>query len=202
MIAFPLQWPAGWPREKGRMGQGHFYSTIYTLTFERARELLMRELRLLPAKGVVLSTNLPLRQDGFPYADSARKRMDDPGVAVYFTVKNKPMVMACDRYTDITANLRSLGLAIEALRQLERHGGGTMMERAFNGFSALPPPGKNEWRVVMGFTNETIVSVKAVEERYRALARERHPDAGGDNNLMAALNAARDAALNELKERA
>ena len=33
------------------------------------------------------------------------------------------MVMATDAFSNIAANVRSLGLAIEALRQLERHGG-------------------------------------------------------------------------------
>ena len=48
--------------------------------------------------------------------------------------------MACDRFDNAAANMRSLGLAIEAMRQLERHGVGTMMERAFTGFVALPAP--------------------------------------------------------------
>jgi hypothetical protein len=50
------------------------------------------------------------------------------------------MTMACDRFDNAAANMRSLGLAIEAMRQLERHGGGAMMEKAFSGFVALPPP--------------------------------------------------------------
>ena len=51
--------------------------------------------------------------------------------------------MAMDRFTSVAGNLRSLTLAIEAMRQLNRHGGGTMMERAFAGFVAIAPP---DWK--------------------------------------------------------
>ena len=47
--------------------------------------------------------------------------------------------MACDCFGSAAANMRLPGLAIEAMRRLER-GGGAMMERAFSGFAALPPP--------------------------------------------------------------
>lgn len=201
--AFPLAWPAGWPREKGKMGRGGFISGGSYISFDRAREKLMHELRLLRAKRPVISTNLPLRQDGMPYAGAATKTMQDPGVAVYFVLKERPLAMACDRYTDIAANMRSLGLAIDAMRQLERHGGGVMMERAFSGFAALPPPATaRPWREVLEIPNKVmpgIVTRDFVESRFRKLAIERHPDRGGSNDQMAELNAARDSALREVE---
>lgn len=39
-----------------------------------------------------------------------------------------------------------------------------------------------------------------VDDRYRALARERHPDQGGSDAMMAELNAARAAARRELTD--
>ena len=57
--------------------------------------------------------------------------------------------MARDAYKTVAGNMRSLTLAIEAMRQLERHGGSTMMERAFQGFAAIAPPDwKKPWREV------------------------------------------------------
>lgn len=141
--AFPLAWPDGWPvtPDWKRRKDHNFGSKVYgPLTFDRARRGLTDELQRLGARNVVLSTNLPIRQDGMPYAGAALKRMESPGVAVYFTLNKKPMVMAQDAYADIAANCRSLALAIDGMRQLERHGGGLMMERAFSGFAALPPP--------------------------------------------------------------
>ncbi|MGB1215516.1 MAG: hypothetical protein ACPG4X_19255, partial [Pikeienuella sp.] len=64
----------------------------------------------------------------------------DPGIAVYFTWKKRPYVMARDLFDRAEDNLRSLALAIEGMRQMQRHGGSHMMEKAFSGFAALPPP--------------------------------------------------------------
>ena len=62
ITAYPLQWPAGWPRT--RMPK---LSKFGNYTFEQARRELMRELNLLGARNVVISSNLRLRNDGFPY---------------------------------------------------------------------------------------------------------------------------------------
>jgi hypothetical protein len=40
----------------------------------------------------------------------------------------------------VAENMRSLALAIEGMRQVERHGGGFMLERAFTCFLAIAPP--------------------------------------------------------------
>jgi hypothetical protein len=159
----------------------------------RSRDQLVRELQLLPAQNVVISTNIALRQDGLPY--SVQKRIDDPGVAVYFTFKKKPMVMACDRYETVAGNLRSLGLAVDAMRQLDRHGGGTMMERAFQGFAAIAPPAwKKPWREVFGVKPDWRGDLTAL---YREKAKLRHPDSGGSDVLMAELNVAYEEAKRE-----
>lgn len=193
--AYPLSWPDGWPRtpasarEDSRLrfkGRGN-----QPVTLETARKALCNELAKLRASAVVISTNLPLRNDGFPRAEAARLRLDDPGAAIYFTLKKRPMVMACDRYDAPSANLRSVGLAIEAMRQLERHGGGAMMERAFAGFAALPPP-LDCWRI-LGLSPGS--DRATVEHQYRMLARDHHPDRGGSSARMAEINQARDMAL-------
>jgi hypothetical protein len=160
------------------------------VTLEVARRKLFAELDRLGVTGTVLSSNVPLRNDGAPRSDHARYRMDDPGVAIYFTLRGKPMAMACDRYDGPAANTRSLGLAIEAMRQLERHGGGTMMERAFTGFAALPPP-RSCWEI-LGVAPGA--SEDVIEQAFRSKAKAAHPDAGGSDSAMAELNRARDEA--------
>lgn len=193
--AFPLQWPDGWPRTRDyrREDDSRFGGRVYGLTMGRARDQLVDELARLGAKNVVISTNLALRQDGLPYA--SQKSIADPGVAVYFTLKNRPLVMARDNYKSIAGNMRSLCLAIEAMRQLERHGGSTMMERAFQGFAAIAPPDwKKPWREVFGVPSDWRGDIVA---KYREKARERHPDAGGNDTLMAELNVAYEEARKE-----
>lgn len=217
--AFPLQWPERWPRtpaaarEDSRYrfksgGSGTYYDGNYRsptpVTFDEAHKKLCAEMDRLGAANLVISTNLPLRNDGYPRADAARARIADPGVAIYFTLKGKQMAMACDRYDAPSANLRSLGLGVEAMRQLERHGGGAMMERAFAGFAALPPPGyKRPWREVMGFMDgrNHHMTREAIMAQYRLLAAVKHPDKGGTETAMSELNVARDDALREIAAR-
>src|SRR5882672_8726768 len=176
-VAFPLQWPQGWPRtpDYRRQSDRIFAGKIYgAVTMARAGEQLRSELRMLGAASTVISTNVALRQDGLPYSD--QRKLTEPGVAIYFQLKGKPMAMSSDRYNTVGGNMRSLALAIDAMRQLERHGGGTMMERAFTGFAALPPPNqvKRRWRDVFSVEDNWRGDLS---ERYRMLAKLRHPDA-------------------------
>lgn len=190
--AYPLQWPDGWPRTPPhRQSKSRF-----TVTFGVARDSLLSELRLLGARNVVLSTNLRLRGDGLPYADEARRRIDDPGAAVYFTLDGEPRVMARDLYWTVHENVHSIGHAIGHLRGLQRHGGDFMMKRAFAGFAALPAPGQADsqrwWKVLRVEPTATEAEIQAA---YRARAKELHSDAGGNDTAMAELNVARDTAL-------
>lgn len=187
---YPLHWPDGWPRTQwGHRGASRFGKTGANQIAE-----LQRELRLLGARNIVISSNVPVRQDGLPYSDAARRRYDDPGVAIYFTLKGKPLAMARDRYWTPWENMRSLVLAIDAIRSIERHGGATMMERAFSGFTALPAPDvPNHWSDILQVRRDA--SRDQIEANFRRLARDRHPDRGGSNEQMSELNRAREEAL-------
>lgn len=195
--AYPLSWPEGWPRTRNRK-RGKFGSN-----FGRSRDMLLNELRLLGvrAETVVVSSWLPLRRDGLPYAEQARRTLDDPGVAVYFTFKGKQMAMARDAYDTPFDNLHSLKIAIQHLRGLERHGGGTMMERAFSGFTTLAAPGATKhWREIIGVPPGVAVTREIVEQKYRERAKRAHPDAGGSEEQMAELNAAIAQARKEISQ--
>lgn len=192
-IAFPLQWPDGWPRTKAADRKSARFQTTWAKTLEK----LAREIKLLGGTPPIISSNVNLRRDGFPYADMAQDRIADPGVAVYFTMRNKPRVMARDAHPTMHENLHSLALTIEAMRAIERHGGALMMERAFEGFAALSTPGaKSWWRVLQVPAN---ASRDEIEFAYRRLARERHPDRGGSDAMMAELNAAREQGFKECR---
>lgn len=185
--SYPLHWPQGWdrtPLDKRKR------TSAFRTTFVKARQELWRELNLLGARYVVVSSWLPVRADGHPYADAARRKIEDPGVAVYFELNGRAMTMARDQYETVHDNLRSIGLAVEHLRGLERHGGGAMMERAFEGFAALPPP-KDCWTILGVAKNASSTEIR---EAYVRRAFQVHPDRGGDANAMAELNRARDAA--------
>jgi hypothetical protein len=156
--AYPLKWPDGWPRHKGsRDSDTRFKGPMFT--WDRVYRGLKEELTRIGAQNIVVSTNQPLRIDGAPYAQ--QRNIDDVGVAVYFTRNGKSLVMAQDRFWSIIGNMRSLTMAIEGLRQMERHGGAVMLERAFDGFAALPPP-EDCW-TILGIDKEVITRMRAKE---------------------------------------
>jgi len=193
--AYPLQWPEGWPRTPSyRRESDNRFGGRAGVTVGRARDQLMDELRRLGATDIVVSTNVPVKADGLLYADN--KRLDDPGIAIYFKFKRKSLVMARDVFVSVAGNLRTLGLAVEAMRQLERHGGSFMFEKAFTSFLAIAPPDwKKPWREVFGIKADWTGDITAL---YREKARIRHPDAGGNDTLMAELNVAYEEACREL----
>lgn len=186
--AYPLEWPTGWPRHKGQQdSDARFQGPTYR--WDRVYKALHEELRRIGAKNVVVSTNQPLRNDGAPYAQ--QRNIQDVGVAVYFTRGGKSLVMAQDRFWSVIGNMRSLTMAIEGLRQMERHGGAVMMERAFSGFTAIAPPDwKKPWREVFGLKPDWKGGVDELRALYREKAKLRHGDAGGNDSLMAELNVA------------
>lgn len=192
--SYPLAWPDNWPRTSEAARKS---GSAFKTTWDKARRNLGHELRLLGAQHVVVSSWLPLRLDGQPRSDHARMKIRDPGVAVYFEYRGRPMVMARDAYDNCFANLHSIGLAIEHLRGLERHGGAVMLERAFEGFAALPPPAKRDHWSTLGI--KPTRDLGEILAAFRRLAKERHPDNGGDADAMRDLINARVAATEEAK---
>lgn len=176
--AFPLTWPAGWKRTNYRE------RSRFKVTPGRARDQLFEELRRLGANKIILSTNIELRQDGLPYCN--RRAPADPGVAVYFQHKGRPMVFACDQWISVEENMWAIMHTIDALRGIERWSASDMLERAFTGFQALPSGEKKTWWEVLGVPRNA--SQDQIRDRFRQLAREHHPDHGGQNDEMTKLN--------------
>jgi hypothetical protein len=194
--AYPLHWPAGWPRTNPyqRQSDHRFGGGGRRLALGRTISQLVDELRRLGATNIIVSSNMPTKSNGLPYADD--RNIDDPGIAVYFDFKKKHLVMARDGFTSVAGNIRSLTLAIEGLRMMERHGGSFMFEKAFTAFAALPPPNwKKPWREVFDVKPDWTGDIGAL---YREKAKQRHSDVGGNDSLMAELNVAYKEARHEL----
>jgi hypothetical protein len=193
----PLQWPKGWPRQNGYKGDLRAGGNGVRAGIEDAIARLTNQLDLLNATNVVLT----------------KGRNGDPGVAIYFHLPGQvdQLSMAQDAYGSAADNFRSLAIAIEGLRAMERHGGAHMMKRAFSGFAALPPPASGpavrQWWEVLGvpdpaklvgvLTNAQQLDV--AEAAYRKKVKDAHPDRGGSQEAIAELNAAIAQARGELK---
>lgn len=193
---YPLSWPPGWRRTQNP-SQSRFDTSLTAATAG-----LLAEIRKLGGRLPVISSNAQYRNDGMPYARQGR--IDDTGVAVYFQRKGKPVVFACDAYLSLQENVHAIAKTIEALRGIERWGASDMLERAFTGFTALPPPivagMKRDWQTVLGLQELLQPTNEDVQKAYRKLASQYHTDKpGGDHDKMTEINLARDEALKEVK---
>lgn len=152
--AYPLSWPAGWPRTANQQrkaprfqkkenvlsGAGGWTKASHEINVEDGAKRVLSELRLLGVdrRTIIISTNVELRRDGLPRID--RANVGDPGVAVYWADPETKQqdCMAIDAYDTVAGNLAAVAKTLEAMRAIERHGGAQILKRAFQGFKALP----------------------------------------------------------------
>jgi hypothetical protein len=187
--AYPLAWPAAWPRT--RHPERSRFDRIRLTIFKCVREI-GRQLNLLGARKVVISTNLKLRQDGIPYSN--QRQPDDAGVAVYFTLGGTEQCVPCDRWKSIEENLWAISCSIEAMRGLERWGAKSFVDAAFRGFKALPERASGRaWWDVLGVATEA--PADEIRAQYRKLAMTHHPDRGGSIGAFTELQDALGQAL-------
>lgn len=202
---FPLQWPEGWKRTSMRR------VPQFIARFAKDRDAVIHQLKMRRASHIVITSDLPTRADGLPYANA---RCSDPGIAVWWVERGREQVIACDRWKNVDQNLRAIDMSLNALRALDRWGASEMVDRAFAGFAALPPgsgdeyvngtaPTRRPWREVLGGVwpeLEAIELLVLAKARHRKAIATAHPDAGGSHELAAELNTALAEAEQELSK--
>lgn len=193
--AFPLHWPADWPRTRP---QDQKTMPAWKRTGNQYREELAKELDRVKAPVAIISTNVPLTVRGLM---SSGIEPRDVGVAIYFSKPPKEdfrwqdalnihdpapseaqihgayrrlaaqhhpdkggdlemfraltqhrdnalrwinqstaspdFVIACDTFKEVRLNLAAIAFTLKAIRQIERCGTSSMLERAFKSFMAL-----------------------------------------------------------------
>lgn len=147
------------------------------------------------ARDVVISSNIPLRNDGLPM--SGRTAPTDTAIACYFKREGRPFVIACDHWLRTEQNMAGLAFVIQSLRTMERHGSPQLFEHALGGFKQLAAHEANEswWRVLGVESDATPDTVAAARMR---LLEQHHPDRGGDHERAASINAAYERACRDL----
>jgi len=186
---YPLQWPLGRTRNQYPERSKFKPSSIYG-----EAQSIFKQLELMGASQIVISSNMQYRQDGLPYT---RQNVTDTGVAVYFkSADGEDQCIPCDSWWTLEENMRAIAKTIEAMRGIERWGGKSLMNAAFSGFKALPsaivtpPPDRphRDWWVVLGV--ERTADVPTVKQAYRRAQATAHPDAGGSSHDFQEVQAA------------
>jgi hypothetical protein len=211
---YPLSWPEGWkrtaPSARIAAAFGKVEQRLGAIGINKKRlsiaDAVQRVAYELESMGVdqgdiIISTNLKLNVYGIPRGDLGEPL--DPGAAVYWKRKGQSKCMGIDRYNRVADNIAAIAATLEAMRRIERHGGGEILDRTFVGFAALPErAGGRGWREIlrMDHVRPGSVDVVMIKEAFRRLTRELHPDVAGtgDRDKMEELIWARDTALREI----
>lgn len=211
ITAFPLSWPVSWKRTPDNDRRRAKFNTSTSrnsygfrgkreVTITEAIERVLDELRGfgVSRENAIISTNLDVRLDGLPR--SGQRAPTDPGAAVYWTrnASERQRCMAIDQYDRVADNLAAIAATLSAMRAIERHGGAEILDRAFEGFAALPAAGQTSavgwWNVLNIARDADEADLKA---SFRTLARKHHPDLGGDAEQFVIVQKAYEAAKAE-----
>lgn len=161
---------------------------VFKASWQNTLNLLDRELNHLSARNVIIGCGLreeDLRLDGWPR--SGAREPFHPGVEVSFDTKRVQhrLVYATDVCARWEHNVRAIGLGLEALRAVDRHGI-TRRGEQYAGFKALAAgsgPSVERGRRLIDDHGSVNAALKAT-----------HPDHGGDPEDFADVQAARELA--------
>lgn len=174
---FPLSWPEGFPRTTRR--ESSRFNTSLFKALENVNDSLSKFAKDSGKKltDIIVSSNYSLSET----------KPRESGVAVYFTWDGERTCIPVDRYALVEDNLQAIYHCIEAKRTMLRHGGINLVKAAFRGYAALPDPSQLSWRDVLGYQGDDLEECR---QKWKALARQHHPDKGGDPAMAAQINAA------------
>jgi hypothetical protein len=197
--AFPLCWPVGYKRTLNSQKKHAPFKT----SFANARDGVIRELKLMGATGIIISSNVPLKRDGLPYAvpfGNSKSITDDTGIAVYFTFNNEQKVLCCDAFICLDDNMQAINKTVEALRGIDRWGCSDILNQTFTGFKALSDTTMRESEVwqILGLHIKP-AGIETLHAAYRSMAKKLHPDAGGTAEAFHRLQQAYEQAKNLFK---
>jgi hypothetical protein len=185
VTTYPLCWPPNKERTASRV------DSPFKTSMATAEEEISYEMGRLYAPRYVISRAPGYLRGGV-----------DPGVALWFEIQHDALpelrVLACDKYSSVTANTHAIALTLEALRAVDRWGAYSVEQAIEGARLALPAPGeqvRKAWWLVIGVKREW--PLDAIEAVWKTKLEKAHPDRGGSTEAMVELNVAITAARKE-----
>lgn len=193
-----LDWPPGFHRtQSGHRTQNNQYSVSLAEAFDD----LETEMDRLDVDSFRYSFDADQRKtDQRPYA---RANPDNPGFVLRWTMGGDQYAVACDRYTRLRDNVRTIGLYLREKRKMEQRPVETGESEFAN--ARLPPVDEDDV-VVAGSIRKPpheILEVdpdadeEVVKAAYRAKVKRAHPDQGGSRTEWREVQQARKVMLDE-----
>jgi hypothetical protein len=187
-----LNWPTGFERTPANE---RTKNRNYEVTLSKALDDLDAELDRLDADDYRFSTDANQRQrDNRPYANA---NPDDPSAVVRWTMDGDQFAVACDRFSRLRDNVRTIGLYIREKRKMEQRPVETGASEFAN---ARLPSGENDAtaadvppHAVLGVERDA--DEKTIRDTARELKIETHPDHGGSSEELARVLEAEEAML-------
>lgn len=193
-----------WPGEKTKNRKRAPFRASMTHT----HELLARELTHLQARNVAIQADCErseIRIDGMLRADA---RLKSPCVILSFDSKLGPLQYPCDTYLDWRDNLRAIGLALAALRAVDRYGV-TRRAEQYRGWQQLPAPAADGFSgkeaaakfisalvgLAEGAWRKLTIDTAHAASMVRVAEFKTHPDVGGDPEQFKRVQKAKEALL-------
>lgn len=136
------------------------------------------------------------RNPRYPYADA---NPEDPGAVVRWSMDGEQYAVACDAYSRLRDNIRSMYLYIREKRKMEDR----PVETGESEFANARLPSGDEDSIVAERPAHVVLGVEKdateaeVIEAYRARVKETHPDQDGSQAALQEVRDAKEAMLNE-----
>ncbi|AUX09317.1 molecular chaperone DnaJ [Halalkaliarchaeum desulfuricum] len=195
-----VEWPADFERTPAR---DRSKNRSYEVSLAQAIDDLEAELDRLGVDDWRLETNMEhqSRNPKRPYANQPKP--DDPSVVVRWRMDGEQYAVACDAYSRVRDNLRTIGLYIHEKRKMDSRPVTTGESEFAN--ARLPPADDDAIVVADGSTaapHEVLnvapeAPADVVEAAARRLKAEAHPDAGGSRAEFQRIVAAEEAMLDD-----
>jgi len=187
-----VDWPPGFDRTPP---QDRSQNNRYQTSLSKAFDDLERELDRLGVGDFRYSFDADQRKtDQRPYA---RANPDHPGFVLRWTMNEAQYAVACDRYSKLRDNVRTVGLYLQEKRKMEQRPVATGESEFAN--ARLPPGDPDSEAVIVGpepDPHEVLgfapnADPEVVNAAAKQLLKKNHPDQGGDVNQFKRVQLAR-----------